>query len=1440
MRTFNVRLAGILLGIVVVLGISVYFLHKHMVYSNASFFLVESKEAEERAAAAAKDKNAVLQAKATKEAIDYLQWYVGLIPRQYDQMEHLGILLADKAQRVGDRQTFWQAYGTLENTVRLAPKQATARRRLVAMAMQPNVRRYQDAQDHLERFLLVDAPKDPELLEQLGVCQVGLGNYAQAEASFKKAIAANEHQVMAYPKLAEALRFHLSKPKQADECMDKLVKINPKSAKAHYYRASYLASPAVHRNDEAVKEAFLALDLAPDDTDILLLVAGCYMAEKKFDKARECLARGIKLHPTEVGMYKALSELEQRAGNRDEALAVLQRGIKATDRNSDLMWYTANMLVDANKLAESRALLDELQRKSCPKPMIEYVDARIELAQQHWPRALERLESVRGAMVLDPQRVKMIDYWIAICYGALGNHDQQEQALRRALATDPSFKAAAKALAELDRMKGDVDDSLKQFLERYRRNQLEPAEMVQMAQLLLVRTMQQKAADRKWEPIEQLLDKAEKSLPDAAEIAVLRANILAVQDRAAEAEKLLLKARDKDPKQVAPWKALLAIALQRKDADQVEQLLTDAGKAMGDTVVYRLLVAESIAPRRGDETMQRLRKLADKVEQFSDNDRMKLWSGLLGAALVAGDAMQANALAQKIAEKQPNNVQVRQFIFEKAITSGDVAAAERALKELEIVTRQDSYWFYGNAVLSFLKAKDSKEPGPLLDEALGFLTKARAARKDWSRIALLEGQIFDQQHKTEAALKSYMEAIDLGDRNPVAIQRVSEILMRSQRLADAERLIRKLEGERGSLPRKLLQDLAVIALQQGNIERAIDLTRNAVSADSKDYKELAWQGQMFGFLGKQIKDRGRPADAADAAKLFDDGEKALRQAAELAPKLPVVWVALVQFLVMASEEDKADAAIQDAKASLAPKDIPLTLAQCYEKVNKFDAAQEQYEAALKASPQDIEVVRTVADFYRRAQKLPAAEALLRQILDGKVPGKEADTMWARREMAKVLAAHGGYPELQKAIHLIEQNMTSTEPSVVDRQFLARLLASDPQPSAHDKAIELFKSLGPSATSDDRFLLAKMYLNAGNWIEGSSLLRGLVASNPKDARYLEYYIGELLKHNEVSSARTYCDLLMQLAPNAFVAVSRNADVLCATNQASQAFDALKDFVDNVDALPRDRSLRLRVVANKLGELGDQLKKPSDKAVAEKCISQAEILLRTYAKENVGQDLLLAIFLGTHGKIDEGLGIIEEYLQTGNAEDFAQSCSLIVQSGTLSREQMQRVGKLLDAAEKKFERTTPLLLARAELRTHQTLYADAVAAYREALQKAPDNAFALNNLAVLLALQRVDLDEALKLVNQAIEKAGPIGPMLDSRATVYMALNKPDKALEDMTAAVAEQETLARLFHLAQAYELTGDKAKARKVLDAALAKGLVKETLQPLEAPTFEKLKQLPK
>ena len=157
-------------------------------------------------------------------------------------------------------------------------------------------------------------------------------------------------------------------------------------------------------------------------------------------------------------------------------------------------------------------------------------------------------------------------------------------------------------------------------------------------------------------------------------------------------------------------------------------------------------------------------------------------------------------------------------------------------------------------------------------------------------------------------------------------------------------------------------------------------------------------------------------------------------------------------------------------------------------------------------------------------------------------------------------------------------------------------------------------------------------------------------------------------------------------------------------------------------------------------------------------------------------------------------------------MAQALSAIVTSGKATRKQLQQAEAILKDALKKFRRPPLLLLIIADFYAGEQRYDEAERCYREILARDPKEIRSLNNLASLLAIRQVKLDEALQLVNRALEISGPIAAMLDTRAMVYLAADKPEKALDDFSAAVANGPTPVHLFHQAQAYDQAGKKSQ----------------------------------
>jgi len=121
-------------------------------------------------------------------------------------------------------------------------------------------------------------------------------------------------------------------------------------------------------------------------------------------------------------------------------------------------------------------------------------------------------------------------------------------------------------------------------------------------------------------------------------------------------------------------------------------------------------------------------------------------------------------------------------------------------------------------------------------------------------------------------------------------------------------------------------------------------------------------------------------------------------------------------------------------------------------------------------------------------------------------------------------------------------------------------------------------------------------------------------------------------------------------------------------------------------------------------------------------------------------------------------------------------------------------------------------------------EAAGIYESILQRRPQDISVLNNLATVLAEQPARRDDALRYVDRAIAAAGPKAALLDTKGTILLLDGKAREAvglLEEASAVVSDPRYL---FHLALAYQRTGDPDKARVVLDRAHDGNLTRKTL----------------
>ena len=173
-----------------------------------------------------------------------------------------------------------------------------------------------------------------------------------------------------------------------------------------------------------------------------------------------------------------------------------------------------------------------------------------------------------------------------------------------------------------------------------------------------------------------------------------------------------------------------------------------------------------------------------------------------------------------------------------------------------------------------------------LSEMRQLLARVKALRPDWGRLPLLEARIDEREGKIDEAIGHYRQAFDLGERSGPVVYRLAELLQGRQRFVEAGKVLATFEMQTVLSP-NLARMGADVALAGANIDRALALSRLAVSHDSQDYCDYLW------LAGVDQQAQRLAGDPAPTPAYLREAERCLRQATQLAPQAPDTWAALV-------------------------------------------------------------------------------------------------------------------------------------------------------------------------------------------------------------------------------------------------------------------------------------------------------------------------------------------------------------------------------------------------------------------------------------------------------------------------------------------------------------------------------------------------------------------
>ena len=1093
-RRLNVRLVLILLVSIILFGAGVHTLHGVQVERSAVLLQQRAERAE--------------KAGNLDEAEQYWKRYLGYEPADTEALIQYGQILDQKAESYGEQ---LQAMFALERVLRREPDRTKIRRQVAELAT--DLERYTDAEDHLwvnqQQGLLREAPEDGELLLLLGRCREAAGRlrrdgdgardgeeFLRTAGAAELYAAAIEHApglIDAYVRYARLLRDQLEDASRASTLLDEMVAVNDQSARAYLERARFHETSDP---EDARKDIARALELAPHDVEVLLVAATQAIADKDLDRARTLLEDGIKVDPTEVRLYQALAGVEVEAGRFQSALARIEDGLKAIPDQPILYISRIETLILAGEMEDPKDAEKEFEqlrlKKSISPAMPELLKAQLLMRQERWSEAVETLElSQRYAANLTPESKKAllirVDLLLAQCYQELGDLKARLAAYRRVLDADRRMTGARVGMAATLEALGRIDEAIlvyRQILPE------QPTVAPELARLEINRNRGLPEGQRDWNEVDHTLNIAARQTPNSSTVTRLKAATLTLRGQLKEARTLLEEARDTTPDQVDLWVDLADVIRRQESPAAALAVLDKAQARLGDRAELRLARIIPLLQQGGDGMRQAFQDLEKGLDAFPPEEQADVLHRLANAYFSLGELDRARPLWERVVQLRPDHVEARLALFDFALRDGDLDRMRQAADAVRKAEGEGGIWWrYCDAACLVGQAEQGDLSG--LARAAVHLELVAQRQPRLARVPLLQARIDEKQQDSLRAIEHYQKAIDLGDTRPEIIGRFAGHLVLQGRDAEAEQaLLRLPKGY--PMTDTIAQTAATLALRKGQKDRAIELARQAVPSETTDYRLYLW-------LGKFLAAAGQSADA----------EAAFRRATELGGEIPETWITLVEYLVLEKKPAEAEAAIEAAKRSLPPALLPSTLADCYDRVGRREAAGAEYLAALEKSPEDIKLLNDLVAFYMKSEEPLKAEPLLRRIINREIPATDEQIIEARRTLVLLNLMAGGLRRKSQALELVEANLKISGNAITDQRLKAIILKD--QPNRSREAIRVLEEMSreQELSKGEKFLLAGLYLKEKDWHNTQKRILSLLAVEPDNPQYLEFYVIALL-------------------------------------------------------------------------------------------------------------------------------------------------------------------------------------------------------------------------------------------------------------------------------------------------------------------------------------------
>ena len=1202
------------------------------------------------------------------------------------------------------------------------------------------------------------------------------------------------------------------------------------------------------------------------------------------------------IDPTNQGAYLGIAEGHLLLKETDLAIQVLNQGNEKTKNNSILLLKRlAEIQLDGRKFnsakktlasldtaIEARSIYVSKNNRASLQLIQDLLNARLDLALGSTLSAIPKLQRVISVSITQPGRgfeQFQALYLLGGSYSLLGHWDQAANAYEEAAVLRPKNVPTRLAAAASWNNAGMPGQAIKHYEKAVAETPTADI-WLSLATACLRKEITLLPADQNWTQFNLALKNAEKLLETTPLENPWRLNLLAVNyqtiigsqssdgDPASKEVITTLKEIENQYQDDINLLAQLVASYEKldqpKDADRVLKLLLK--KAPGNAGVH--LAQARLYTQRKDYKKARA-TLEQAVASLPSITHTEFQKELMQLDLFEDNKAEASQKLAQIHSQNPSDLPTVRALVDLSLKNKNFEQTGKWLSKLEeLEGKNGASWLYYQAKYLLAQCEDpkvSKEARDAnLDKASKIQSTLQRSRPDWAAARLLGGHIEEYRRNYDESITAYQNAIRLGEHSVSVYERLIQLLYAKRRFTEAEKYLSLLHSHNQFTP--TTQNIEIsLAVQQGKPDQALELAQKRAAENPKDFMAHFWLGQM------QILNNQN-----------EEAEASLKKAVSLEPKDVRSWNALFAFYVKTGRDESALQALQSLSdnVELSKQDNAFVFAQGYELLNDPKKALEQYRLAEAEDPSNVTVAMRLAAFLLKTDVV-AAEKALRRVL--KLDPKSDE---ARRTLAAVLAQQGGEEQWAEAQQLLIETGASQDIAVLDQRLQAVLLVKRGGRENLAKARDLIATLVKNSSTPvdgDRLLLAKLNESQSGFksdsdekelLEKQQLLQVaeqqylvLVSRTNANAQHISSFVKFLLRQNRNEDATRWTHQFDDRIANS---QSLNSSELAIGIELLLLTDLFSEAELRLNQLEKITPFSLQFTTLKANLLAKQNRIPEIGPLVDTYVGKA---LESIDEENVEANLylsmgklcstlkahesaekwsrqlvkllpqnyeLLAISLTKLDRYSEAIQLCVDSAEKDKSTRPIIVLSTVLSDASPSAEEFKQIEPLVKEALELHPENTIVQLSAASIRIVQNQDAEAIKLLRGVLKENPNNVIALNNLAALLGEQPSAREEALQLINKAIELSGKHPALYDTKGTLLVYTGDAEEAEKFLITAAAESDDPRYRFHLALAYQGAGKVEDAKRELEGALSANLEDYQLTKTDQQYLEDIKQFVK